>query len=523
MVKTISVEVEFQEKADRYSGVVYRIERNRRMNQEKLTLSQLEQYLSKAAWILKGPVDAADFKVYIFPLLFFKRISDVYDEEYREALEDSKGDEEYAALSEYHHFIIPEGCHWEDVRAVTTNVGSALKGAFARIEKANPQFLTGIFGDAAWTNKDKLSDELLCRLIEHYSQYNLSNSNVEPDVLGRSYEYLVKMFADQTNKKAGEFYTPRSVVHLMGKIVDARPGETIYDPACGTAGMLLECIEHVKAREGDYRTLKLYGQEKNLTTSTIARMNMFLHSIEDFVIERGDTLRDPRFFEQDRLKQFNIVIANPPFSLKEWGADMWVNDVYGRNIAGVPPKGNGDMAWVQHMIKSMNPENGRVAVVLPHGALFRKGAEARIRAELLRQDLLEAVIGLGGNIFYGATLSACILVFRAKKRKSRKVLFIDAADQVRIGRAQNFLDAGHIEQIFQWYTDFKDVPDHVKLVDMETIQSNDFNLNISLYVEKKVVDDLPSLEESLYDLKLAVREAEEAENRLKELLKAYLV
>lgn len=495
------------------------------MNQEKLTLSQLEQYLSKAAWILKGPVDAADFKVYLFPLLFFKRISDVYDEEYREALEESDGDKEYAALSEYHHFKIPDGCHWEDVRAVTTNVGSALKGAFAQIEQANPQFLTGIFGDAAWTNKDKLSDELLCRLMEHYSQYNLANSNVEPDVLGRAYEYLIKMFADQTNKKAGEFYTPRTVVHLMGRIVDARPGETIYDPACGTAGMLLECIGHVKVNGGDYRTLKLYGQEKNLTTSTIARMNMFLHGIEDFAIERGDTLRDPRFFEQDRLKQFNVVIANPPFSLKEWGADMWVDDVYGRNMAGVPPKGNGDMAWVQHMIKSMNPDNGRVAVVLPHGALFRKGAEAKIRAELLRLNLLEAVIGLGGNIFYGATLSACILVFRAKKerKKEKKVLFIDAADQIRTGRAQNFLEEEHIERIYQWYADFKDVPNHVKVVEVETIRANDFNLNISLYVEKEVTDNLPTLEEALNDLKQAVSEAKQAEDRFKELLKAYQV
>jgi type I restriction enzyme M protein len=216
------------------------------MNKERLTLSELEQYLAKSAWILKGPVDAADFKVYIFPLLFFKRISDVYDEEYQEAFEDSEGDEEYASLQEFHRFTIPEGCHWNDVRGTTKNVGSKIKGAFAQIEKSNPDKLANIFGDAPWTNKDKLPDELLCKLIEHFSQYNLSNSNVEPDILGQAYEYLIKIFADQTNKKAGEFYTPRSVVNLMGRIVDAKVGETIYDPACGTAGMLLECIEHVQ-------------------------------------------------------------------------------------------------------------------------------------------------------------------------------------------------------------------------------------------------------------------------------------
>ncbi|KAA6332772.1 putative type I restriction enzymeP M protein [termite gut metagenome] len=493
------------------------------MNNEKLTLSQLEQYLAKAAWILKGPVDAADFKVYIFPLLFFKRISDVYDEEYKEALEESDGDEIYAKAFEFHRFVIPESAHWKDVREVTQNVGSTIKGAFSQIEKANPNVLSGIFGDAPWTNKDKLSDSLLCRLMEHYSQYNLSNSNVEPDMLGQAYEYLIKVFADQTNKKAGEFYTPRSVVRLMGLITDAKAGETIYDPACGTAGMLLECIEHVKQREGDPRTLKLFGQERNLTTSTIARMNMFLHDVGDFSIERGDTLRDPLFFENDTLRQFNIVIANPPFSLKEWGADIWTSDIYGRNIAGVPPQSNGDMAWVQHMIKSMNAENGRVAVVLPHGALFRKGAEAKIRTALLEMDLLDAVIGLGSNIFYGAALSACILIFRAQKktRKAKKVLFIDAADQIRTGRAQNFLEKEHITTIYQWYLAWQDVKDHAKVVSLEDIKKNDYNLNIPLYVEKEITDDLPSLDDALSHLKESAQKAGEVEKKLKLLLKEF--
>ena len=205
----------------------------------------------------------------------------------------------------------------------------------------------------------------------------------DPDVLGQAYEYLIKHFADLTNKKAGEFYTPRSVVHLLGLILDPHESESVYDPACGTGGMLLECVNHLQASKEDYRTLTLYGQEKNLTSSSIARMNMFLHGIEDFSIVRGDTLRNPSFFAADGLKTFDCVIANPPFSLDDWGSENWVNDPFGRNIAGVPPKGNGDMAWVQHMIKSMN-STGRMNVVLPHGALFRKGAEGRIREELLK-------------------------------------------------------------------------------------------------------------------------------------------
>jgi type I restriction enzyme M protein len=493
------------------------------MTKPKLTLSQLEQYLSKAAWILKGPVDASDFKVYIFPLLFFKRISDVYDEEYQIALEESGGDEEYATLPEFHRFEIPLGCHWNDVRETTSNVGLTIENALRKIEQANQEYLYGIFGDAQWSNKNKLSDRLLIDLIEHFSQYNLSNSTVDSDILGNSYEYLIKHFADLTNKKAGEFYTPRSVVHLLGLMLDPHEGESIYDPACGTGGMLLECVNHLKENSEDYRTLKLYGQEKNLTSSSIARMNMFLHGIEDFQIFRGDTLRIPAFFEADGLKTFDCVIANPPFSLDDWGAENWANDPFGRNIAGVPPKSNGDMAWVQHMIKSMN-STGRMTVVLPHGALFRKGAEGRIRQTLIEQDLLEAVIGLGSNIFYGTQLAACVLVFKQNKDadKKQKVLFIDGSDQVRVGRAQNFLEPQHVNQIFEWYSAYSNVDNFVKVAGIQELIENDFNLNIPLYVEEIIEENLPSVEEALADLKTAWEESQIAESRFKELLKNFI-
>ncbi|KAA9338443.1 SAM-dependent DNA methyltransferase [Hymenobacter busanensis] len=487
---------------------------------KKLSLSQLEQHLSHAAWILKGPVDAADFKAYIFPLLFFKRISDVYDEEFAQALAESEGDADYAALAELHRFVIPDGCHWRDVREVSTNVGEALQAAFRGIESANPKQLYGIFGDAPWTNREKLPDGLLINLIEHFSQYNLSNDAVEPDILGQSYEYLIKHFADLTNKKAGEFYTPRSVVHLIGLILDAQEGESIYDPAAGTGGMLLECTEHLRQAGRDYRTLRMFGQEKNLTTSTIARMNLFLHGIEDFQIARGDTLRYPAFVQHDQLRQFDCVVANPPFSLKEWGVDEWSADPFGRNFAGVPPKSNGDMAWVQHMISSMKPDRGRMAVVLPHGALFRKGAEGRIRQALIEQDKLDAVIGLGANIFYGTTLAACLLVFRAQKPAERrgKILFIDASNQVRVGRAQNFLESEHVDTIYGWYAAGEDVPHHARLVDAAEVAQKDFNLNIPLYIEKAAGDALPSLDEALTQLETAAQAAWQAEDRFRKLL-----
>ncbi|MCA4783136.1 SAM-dependent DNA methyltransferase [Empedobacter stercoris] len=493
------------------------------MKGEKLSLSELEQYLSKAAWILKGPVDASDFKIYIFPLLFFKRISDVYDEEYAMALEESDGDEEYASLAEFHRFEIPKRCHWNDVRETTINVGQAIEQALRGIEQANQNHLFGIFGDAQWSNKNKLSDRLLIDLIEHFSQYTLSNANVEADMLGNAYEYLIKHFADLTNKKAGEFYTPRSVVNLLGLILDPKEGESVYDPACGTGGMLLECVDHLKETNQDYRTLKLYGQEKNLTSSSIARMNMFLHGMEDFQIAREDTLRSPAFFDADGLKKFDCVIANPPFSLKDWGADQWLNDPYGRNIAGVPPKGNGDMAWVQHMISSLNA-SGRMTVVLPHGVLFRKASELKIRKALLEMDLLEAVIGLGPNIFYGTQLAACVLVFKKVKdsNKKNKVLFVDGADQIRVGRAQNFLEKEHVDQLFAWYLNYQDVENYVKVVDMNQIIENDYNLNIPLYIDKIIEDNLPSVQEAVEQLKQAWEASQEAESKFKTILEKYI-
>jgi type I restriction enzyme M protein len=339
-------------------------------------------------------------------------------------------------------------------------------------------------------------------------------------MLGQAYEYLIKKFADLTNKKAGEFYTPRSVVHLMCRIINPHEGETVYDPACGTGGMLLQSVELLREQGKDARTLKIYGQEKNLTTSSIARMNMFLHDVEDFHIQRGDTLRTPAYYEGDQLQTFDCVIANPPFSLKKWGEDLWINDPFGRNFAGVPPTGYGDFAWIQHMIKSMSYPRGRIAVVLPHGALFRQGKEGDIRKKIVEMDTLEAVIGLGPNIFYGATLAACILVFRANKPtiKKGKVLFIDAANQVKIGRAQNYLEKENADQIYTWYSNFENVKNHAKIATLKDIADNDWNLNIPLYIDKTAKSPLPSVEEATLDLKHSLNEVWESEEKLKKLL-----
>ena len=479
-----------------------------------ITLSELEQYLGKAADLLRGSIDQADFKAYIFPLMFFKRICDVYLEEFAQALAESGGDHEFASFVENHRFAIPEGNLWADVRKRTENIGTALQAAFREIEKANPETLYGIFGNANWTNKDKLPDRKLADLIEHFSTVTLSNSNVAPDVFGNAYEYLIKRFADQSNKKAGEYYTPRSVVGLLINILDPVEGESVYDPACGTGGMLIEVIEHVKSAGGSPKTLwgKLYGQEKVLATSAIARMNLLLHGVEDFKVRREDTLRNPAFYTGNHLAQFDCVVANPPFSLKNWGDTEWGADKWGRSsLGGVPPKGYADWAWVQHMLTSARPKSGRVAVVLPQGALFRQGAEARIRTHILKSDAVDAVIGLAPNLFYGTGLAACVLILRFDKPvgKQGNVLFVNGESLFKKGRSQNTLEPEHAQQLLDAYEAYEDLNGLARVVGLDEIAGNDQNLNIPLYVAPADTGEKLTLEQTLADLETAHARATE--------------
>lgn len=488
---------------------------------KKTTLLQLEAHLWEAAHIITGPIDASDYKTYIFPILFFKRISDVYDEEFAEAMEQYAGDEDIASALEQHRIEIPQGCHWRDVIATTKDVGQVLKAAFLGIEKVNDR-LYGIFGDASWTNKERLPDHLLLQLLNHFNKINLSVQNVRDDDMGRAYEYLIKRFADKANKKAGEFYTPRAIVRLMVNVLDPQPGETVYDPACGTGGMLLETVHHVKENGGDPRLLKLKGQEKNLTTEAIARMNLYLHGMEDFEIRRGDTLRNPKFLVHDRLEQFDCVIANPPFSLKEWGHDKWQSDPFNRHIFGLAPKTNGDFAWVMHMYSSMKENGSRMAVVLPHGVLFRSGAEAKIRKKLLDTGAIETVIGLAGNLFYGTGIPACILVLRKTKRSKAPVLFINAEEIYTKGRAQNTMSSDQGDDIYGIYTRQHQAPHEQeggsRWVEYSELKENDFNLNIARYVQKPLEEETITVEEALRDFKEKLAQLETAETDLEALL-----
>jgi type I restriction enzyme M protein len=492
-----------------------------------ITEQALEQRLLGACNRLRGPVDPTDYKAYIFPLLFLKRISDYWDWEYARALQAFDGDEKLAHLEDNFRFVLPDGCHWAHVQALTENVGVELQKILQRIELANSVTLAGIFGDVQWANKEKLPEHALMDVIEEFSTLDLSPDSAPGDILGAAYEYLLKYFADESGKKAGEFFTPRSVVRLLTLILDPQEGESVHDPACGSGGMLVEMANVIREHEGDPRTVKLSGQEVSLTTAAIARMNLFLHDIEDFRIRRGDTLRDPKFKTPDgQLERFDLVIANPPFSLNPWGQEGWASDPYGRSRYGVPPATRGDFAFVEHMVASMKPDSGRVAVVMPQGVLFRGGQEHEIRQRMLEAGLFDAVIGLPPNIFYNTGLPACVLVMRAAPRSARgqHVLFVDASKRFVKRGARNEMEGDDVDAIATAVTTGED-PDAeggvaIALVAVDEIAANGWDLNIGRYVRAVATEEL-DVDEALtsyLEAREAVREAQDAlDERLREV------
>ena len=480
-----------------------------------MTQQELEKYLWGAATILRGTIDAGDYKQYIFPLLFYKRICDVYDEEFERALEESDGDMEYAAFDENHHFKVSEDAHWKTVRQTTTDVGQALQSAMHQIEQSNPEMLAGIFGDASWTNKDRLSDETLTNLIEHYSTEVLNSRNIPDDQLGNAYEYLIKEFADDSGHTAAEFYTNRTVVKLMTKIMDPKPGESVYDPTCGSGGLLLNCALLLKEEGKEYRNLKLYGQEINLITSAIARMNMFLHGIQDFKVVRGDTLARPAFIENDELKKFNVILANPPYSIKNWDRESFVNDPYGRNIWGTPPQGCADYAFQQHIHKSLNSQNGRYAILWPHGILFRE-MESDLRIKMLEEDSVEAVIGLGPSLFYNSPMEAMILIGNNNKPKERrgKILFVNAKEDVNIDKGQAWMTDKQINKVYELYKSFDEQQSYSSVVDVDEVLSKGGNMNISFYIESLKTNNRESFSDTLNSWEAASTHLENSMNQL---------
>ena len=487
----------------------------------RITIDELESYLWNSAVLLRTSIDAGAYKQYIFPLLFFKRICDVYDEETEAAVEKYGDDIDDFDEEELHTFIVPKGYHWKDVREVSENVGLAIVNAFHAIEKANIDQLHGVFGDGAWTNKNRLPDSLLKDLIEHFSSKTLSIANCPEDELGQGYEYLIKKFADDSGHTAQEFYTNRTVVHLMTEILKPQSGESIYDPTCGSAGMLISCIAYLKQQNKEWRNVKVYGQEINQLTSAIGRMNLFLHGVQDFHIVNDDTLKAPAFIKNGELQKFDLVLANPPYSIKQWDRAAFESDKYGRNFLGTPPQGRADYAFFQHILTSMNPGSGRCAILFPHGILVRN-EEKDMRTKLVQSDMVDCVIGLGPNLFFNAPMEACIVICRTFKdpAKRGKVLFINAVKEVTRKNAQSYLEDAHIAHISSAYENYVDEENYAKVATIDEIAAQDYSLNIPLYVRGSIVDPNPvaSVEECVDDWMSQSITAQESTQALIDLL-----
>jgi type I restriction enzyme M protein len=487
----------------------------------KLTLQNLESHLWGAADILRGKIDSSDYKHYIFGLLFYKRLCDVWEEEYEQRLAEYR-DAELAADPDEHRFHIPPGAFWNDVRKHTTNIGEHLNAAFHAIEDANLRLLK-VFQDVDFNNKERFPDAVLERLLQHFEKYRLRRTDVEPDMLGNAYEYLIAQFADDAGKKGGEFYTPKMVVRLIVECLRPTEGMSICDPACGSGGMLLEAVHYLERQGKNPKSLSLYGQEMNLNTWAICTMNLFLHDIDDAFVLRGDTLRDPRHLVAEgskTLRTFDRVLANPPFSLKDWGHEAWKDgDKFHRDSYGCPPQSYGDLAFVQHMVASLKPD-GMLGVVLPHGILFRGGAEGRIREGMLRDDLIEAVIGLAPNLFYGTGIPACVLLINKNKPAERKgkVIFVHGAGEMVPGKNQNSLSEANVERLAGAFHAFEDVEKFARVVSREEIEQNDWNLNIARYVQNGEEEEAIDVAAEVVTLKELQTRRDEAETRMMRFL-----
>ena len=489
----------------------------------KMNLTQLKQFLWSSADILRDRIDSADYKKYIFGLLFYKRISDVWDEEYKQVLSEYH-DETIAKADHNHRFQVPKDCRWEVIQKQAEGIGHKLNGIFEKLTNANTPKLDKIFDDLDFANKDKFPNEVLQKLINHFSRYGFGDNYISTDILGDAYEYLIGQFAADGGKKGGSFYTPREVERVIISILKPHEKDHIYDMCVGSGGFLLEAYHFLRDKEDEKkaRSLYLYGQEINLGTYAIAKINMFLHGLDSADIRRGDTIADPKFLNADgSLKTFDVCVANPPYSIKEWAHNIFKSDKYAR-LAGyeMPPVKNADFAFVLHMVKSM-ADTGRAGIVFPHGVLFRGGAEGRIREQLIKNDLIEAIIALPSKLFFGTGIPAAIVIFNKNKQTARKhkILIVDAEKDYEELKKQNRLRKKDIEKIVSAFDSFRDIEKYARVVDVKELEENEFNLNVRRYVENGEEEEIIDVKTVWNELKEVEKEREKIDKKVEGYLK----
>lgn len=474
----------------------------------KTTKNTINNIIWKACDTFRGTMDSSQYKDYVLTMLFVKYLSDFYKEKKEELIKkyDGKMDRVAKQLSR-EKFTLDETCTFEYLyeNKNRENIGEIINSALERIEEDNKGKLEGVFRNIDFNSEAQLGrakerNSMLKHLLEDFNsaELDLRPSMLEGnDVIGDSYEYLIANFAGDAGKKGGEFFTPTGVSTLLAKLAGAKDGDRIYDPTCGSGSLLIKASKEVGSKN-----FQIYGQERNGQTQSLCKMNMFLHDINDSKIQWGDTIRNPLLVENDKIMKFDVVLANPPFSLEKWGEEEAKSDKYNRFIYGIPPKSKGDYAFVQHMIASMNSE-GTVAVVVPHGVLFRGASEGKIREGIIKANLLDAVIGLPANLFFGTPITACILIFKNNKNNNN-ILFIDASKEFAKEKNQNILRDKYIEKIVKTYAERKEVKKYAHIATMQEIAENNYNLNIPRYVETfeeektidlgKIVKEMKSLE-----------------------------
>ncbi|WP_217352668.1 class I SAM-dependent DNA methyltransferase [Sphingomonas sp. ID1715] len=499
-----------------------------------MTRDALNSHLWQAADILRGSIDSSDYKGYIFGFLFLKRLSDRFEEEAKERIADGLPTDIAYSDPDEHEFFVPERARWENIRKATTDIGSTLNKACEELEDANPS-IEGVLVNIDFNSESRLGDPknrevVLAGLIDHFSRIDLSNEALsEPDMLGRAYEYLIEYFADDAGKKGGEFYTPHQVVNLMVQLLDPAPGMRISDPTCGSGGMLIQSAEYVGAKEGkrlgEPINVTLHGQERNLGTWAIAKMNLLLHGLRDARIEKGDTIRNPRLLDAEgNLILYDRVIANPPFSLDKWGATEAAGDAerlgFNRFRYGIPAKNIGDFAFVQHMLATLN-HNGVCGVVMPHGVLFRGSGDGRIRKAILEEDFIEAVVGLPENLFAGTGIPAIVLILKRNKAPEHKgrILFIHASKEFEERTKKAVLAPNNIRRIVETYRSWDEIERFSRVVSMAEVEENDFNLNISRYIDTLEPEAPIDVEVELGKLWAAEEARDQAASRMNAILK----